>query len=71
MADYRATLEAVMVQVEKATPNASWMLVGPPDAHHAEPAVRGLELGPAADEPAEAARLGRCGQQHEPGAGVA
>lgn len=31
MEDYRQTLEAVMVQIEKAVPDASYMLVGPPD----------------------------------------
>jgi len=31
MEKYRATLEAVMKQVEAALPNASYMLVGPPD----------------------------------------
>lgn len=31
MKDYRETLEAVMIQVEKALPGASYMLVGPPD----------------------------------------
>src|SRR5690606_34787025 len=31
MEQYRETLEAVMVQVEKALPDASYMLVGPTD----------------------------------------
>ena len=31
MGDYERSLDAVMAQVEKACPNASYMLVGPPD----------------------------------------